>query len=120
LVTPISKLELILGFTFAGAAKAILAGFVLVTLGSIIAGIPDPLNLVRLARMLLLVIVTSLALISMMFLIMVRVNDPLVPRAIFGVLTRLSLLEGAGMRKRLKINLRLAKVCSHFPTLLLP
>jgi hypothetical protein len=35
-------------------------------------------------------------------------------------LARLSLLEGAGMRKRLKINLRLAKVCSHFPTLLLP
>ncbi|HMB94859.1 MAG TPA: ABC transporter permease, partial [Tepidisphaeraceae bacterium] len=29
---------------------------------------------------------TALALISMMFLLMVRVNDPLVPRAIFGVL----------------------------------
>jgi ABC-2 type transport system permease protein len=86
LVTPISKLELILGFTLAGAAKAILAGFVLVTLGSVIAGIPDPLNLMRLARMLLLVMVTSLALISMMFLLMVRVSDPLVPRAIFGVL----------------------------------
>jgi ABC-2 type transport system permease protein len=86
LVTPISKLELILGFTLAGAAKAILAGFVLVTLGSVIAGIPDPLNLLRLAKMLLLVMVTSLALISMMFLLMVRVNDPLVPRAIFGVL----------------------------------
>src|SRR5208283_585250 len=41
---------------------------------------------IRLARMLLLVIVTALALISMMFLIMVRVSDPLVPRAIFGVL----------------------------------
>jgi ABC-2 type transport system permease protein len=40
----------------------------------------------RLARMLLLVMVTSLALISMMFLLMVRVSDPLVPRAIFGVL----------------------------------
>ncbi len=38
------------------------------------------------ARMLLLVVMTSLALISMMFLLMVRVNDPLVPRAIFGVL----------------------------------
>ncbi|MGD0813437.1 MAG: ABC transporter permease [Verrucomicrobiota bacterium] len=86
LVTPISKLELILGFTLAGAAKAILAGTVLVTIGSVIAGIPDPLNLLRLARMLLLVTVTSLALISMMFLIMVRVSDPLVPRAIFGVL----------------------------------
>ncbi|MGP8200362.1 MAG: ABC transporter permease [Limisphaerales bacterium] len=86
LVTPISKLELILGFNLAGAAKAILSGTVLVTCGSIIAGIPDPLNLLRLARMLLLVTVTSLALISMMFLIMVRVSDPLVPRAIFGVL----------------------------------
>jgi ABC-2 type transport system permease protein len=86
LVTPISKLELIMGFILAGAAKAFLTGFVLVTLGSVIAGIPDPLNLMRLARMLVLVVVTSLALISMMFLLMVRVSDPLVPRAIFGVL----------------------------------
>jgi len=30
--------------------------------------------------------VTALALVSLMFLLMVRVNDPLVPRAIFGVL----------------------------------
>ena len=59
---------------------------VLITVGSVIAGIPDPLNLARLARMFLLVVVTALALISMMFLLMVRVNDPLVPRAIFGVL----------------------------------
>jgi ABC-2 type transport system permease protein len=32
------------------------------------------------------VVATSLALISLMFLLMVRVSDPLVPRAIFGVL----------------------------------
>ena len=44
------------------------------------------MNLVRLARMMVLVVVTALALISMMFLLMVRVSDPLVPRAIFGVL----------------------------------
>ncbi|MGA3172079.1 MAG: ABC transporter permease [Chthoniobacteraceae bacterium] len=86
LVTPISKFELILGFTLSGALKAILSGVVLVTVGSIIAGIPDPLNLMRLARMFLLVVITSLALISMMFLLMVRVSDPLIPRAIFGVL----------------------------------
>jgi len=86
LVTPIRKLELILGFNLAGTAKAILTGLVLVTLGSIIAGIPDPLNLARLARMMVLVVATSLALISLMFLLMVRVSDPLVPRAIFGVL----------------------------------
>lgn len=86
LVTPIRKVELILGFNLSGAAKAVLAGLVLVTCGSLIAGIPDPLNLARLARMLLVVIITALALISMMFLLMVRVSDPLVPRAIFGVL----------------------------------
>jgi ABC-2 type transport system permease protein len=86
LVTPIRKHELILGFNIAGSLKAILSGLVLITAGSLIAGIPDPLNLPRLGRLFLLVVVTSLALISMMFALMARVNDPLVPRAIFGVL----------------------------------
>jgi ABC-2 type transport system permease protein len=86
LVTPITKFELILGFNLAGAVKAIIAGMVLVTFGSLIAGIPDPLNVVRMGRMFLLVVATALALISMMFLLMVRVSDPLVPRATFGVL----------------------------------
>jgi ABC-2 type transport system permease protein len=86
LVTPISKFELIAGFTLAGAIKAIIAGLVLVTFGSVIAGIPNPLDPLRLLRMLVLVVATALALISMMFLLMVRVSDPLVPRAIFGVL----------------------------------
>jgi ABC-2 type transport system permease protein len=86
LVTPIRKFELILGFTLAGAAKAIIAGTVLITVGSLIAGIPDPLNPLRMARMFILVIFVAMALISMMFLIMVRVSDPLVPRAIFGML----------------------------------
>jgi ABC-2 type transport system permease protein len=86
LVTPISKFELITGFTLAGAIKAIIAGLVLVLCGSVIAGIPDPFNLARALRMVVLVVATALALISMMFLLMVRVSDPLVPRAIFGVL----------------------------------
>jgi ABC-2 type transport system permease protein len=86
LVTPISKFELIMGFTLAGAVKAIVAGLVLVMCGSLIAGIPDPFNLARIIRMMVLVVATALALISMMFLLMVRVSDPLVPRAIFGVL----------------------------------
>jgi ABC-2 type transport system permease protein len=86
LVTPITKFELILGFNLSGALKAIIAGLVLITVGSLIAGVPDPLNPLRMARMLILVVLTSLSLISMMFLIMVRVNDPLVPRAIFGML----------------------------------
>src|SRR5260221_105453 len=86
LVTPISKFELIMGFNLSGAVKAVIAGLVLVVFGSLIAGIPDPLNLARVARMFCLVLATALALISMMFLLMVRVSDPLVPRATFGVL----------------------------------
>ncbi len=89
LVTPISKFELILGFNLSGAAKAFLAGLVLTTLGAIIAGIPDPLEPVRLAKLLVVIVTTALALISMMFLLMVRVSDPLIPRAIFGVLNTL-------------------------------
>ena len=87
LVTPIRKLELILGFTLAGAAKAFAAGALLVVVGSLIAGIPHPLDPLRLLRMLLMVAMTSLALISMMFLLMARVSDPLIPRAIYGVLS---------------------------------
>jgi ABC-type multidrug transport system permease subunit len=89
LVTPITKFELIMGFTLSGALKAILAGLVLSTLGALLAGIPHPVDPVRIVRLFVVVVVTSLALISMMFLLMVRVNDPLVPRATFGVLNTL-------------------------------
>ena len=89
LVTPISKLELIMGFNLSGAAKAVLAGIVLTTVGSVIAGIPNPLEPIRMLKLLLVIVLTSLALISMMFFLMVRVNDPLVPRATFGVLNTL-------------------------------
>jgi ABC-2 type transport system permease protein len=89
LVTPITKLELIMGFNLSGAIKAVLAGSVLMTIGSFVAGIPHPLDPLRLARVLLVIVVTALALVSMMFLLMVRVNDPLVPRATFGVLNTL-------------------------------
>jgi hypothetical protein len=40
----------------------------------------------RIQRLFLVVVVTSFALISLMFLLMVRVTDPLLPRAVFGVL----------------------------------
>ncbi len=89
LVTPISKFELILGFNLSGAIKAFFAGLVLSTLGAIIAGIPNPLDPIRLLKLLVVIVTTSLALISMMFLMMVRVSDPLVPRATFGVLNTL-------------------------------
>ena len=89
LVTPITKLELVLGFTISGAIKAVLAAVVVVTLGSVIAGVPNPFDPMRLMRLFVVVVVTSMALVSMMFLLMVRMNDPLVPRALFGVLNTL-------------------------------
>src|SRR5215831_3021826 len=89
LVTPITKFELIAGFNLSGTIKAILAGSVLMTIGSVIAGIPDPFLPIRLLRLFVVIVVTAFALVSMMFLLMVRVNDPLLPRAVFGVLNTL-------------------------------
>jgi ABC-2 type transport system permease protein len=89
LVTPITRLELILGFNLSGALKAMISGTVLMTIGSVIAGVPDAFEPLRLLRLFLVIVVTSTALVSMMFLIMVRMNDPLLPRALFGVLNTL-------------------------------
>jgi ABC-2 type transport system permease protein len=86
LVTPITRLELILGFNLSGAIKAVIAGVVLMTIGSLIAGVPNPFDPLRLLRLLLVIVITAFALVSMMFLLMVRVSDPLIPRATFGLL----------------------------------
>ena len=86
LVTPITKFELIAGFNISGTVKAVMAGMFLMTIGSFIAGIPDPFNAMRLFRLFVVIVVTAFALISLMFLLMVRVSDPLLPRAVFGVL----------------------------------
>ena len=89
LVTPIKRLELIAGFNISGTIKAVMAGCVLMTIGSLIAGVPNPFDPMRLFRLFVVINLTALALVSMMFLIMVRVSDPLMPRAIFGVLNTL-------------------------------
>ena len=86
LVTPITKFERIAGFNIAGTIKAVLAGTVIMIIGSFIAGIPNPLALMRIVRLEVVIVVTAFALISMMFLLMVRVNDPMMPRMMFGLL----------------------------------
>ena len=86
LVTPITKFELILGFNLAGVAKAFVSGSMILVIGMLVAGVPDPLNVMRLARMLLLILVTAMALISLMFLLVVRMSDPMLPRMLFGML----------------------------------
>lgn len=87
LVTPVTRFELIAGFNSAGTIKAVIAGTALVLVGSLIAGIPNPLHPVRLLKLIVVVLVTAFALISLMFLLMVRTSNPMVPRAMFGVLS---------------------------------
>jgi len=89
LVTPISKLELVMGLNAAGAIKALLAGISITVIGSLMAGLGTIFHPGADLNLLLLILGTSLAFNGMMFLMMVRVDDPLVPRAMFGVLNTL-------------------------------
>jgi ABC-2 type transport system permease protein len=89
LVTPITKLELVMGLNIAGAIKAVLAGICLTVIGSLMAGLGVIFHPEADLELLCMILGTSIAFNGMMFLMMVRVDDPLVPRAMFGVLNTL-------------------------------
>jgi ABC-2 type transport system permease protein len=89
LATPIGKSDLILGLISAGALKGLMAGLTITMIGGLLAGIARLWDPLRILYLIIVLACTALAMISMMFLLMVRVNDPLVPRAIFGVLNTL-------------------------------
>jgi ABC-2 type transport system permease protein len=89
LVTPITKTELVFGLNAAGAIKAVMTGFVITLIGSLLAGVGTVFNPVTVLELGLMILLTSVAFNTMMFLLMVRVEDPLVPRAIFGILNTL-------------------------------
>jgi ABC-2 type transport system permease protein len=89
LVTPITKTELVFGLNGAGAIKAVMTGVVITIIGSLLAGVGTLTNPVTVIGLFIMIVLTSLAFNTMMFLMMVRVEDPLVPRAIFGILNTL-------------------------------
>jgi ABC-2 type transport system permease protein len=89
LVTPITKAELVFGLNGAGAIKGILTGIVITMIGSLLAGVGTIFNLQTILGLLLMIVATATAFNTMMFLMMVRVEDPLVPRATFGILNTL-------------------------------
>ncbi|MGC2723606.1 MAG: ABC transporter permease [Candidatus Acidiferrales bacterium] len=89
LVTPIKKSELVFGLIGSGVIKGLMPGMVLTIIGGLIVGLPEIWNPVRLLYLVVVVAASALAMMSFMFLLMVRVDDPLVPRAIFGVLNTL-------------------------------
>src|SRR5947209_8005434 len=89
LVTPITKLELVLGLNLAGAIKAVMTGIIIVGIGSLLAGVGTIFNPTVILGLLIMIVLTSLAFNTMMFVLMVRIEDPLVPRAMFGILNTL-------------------------------
>ena len=66
-----------------------MAGVVITVLGSLLAGLGTVFTPQNMFYMLLMIVATSVAFNTMMFLMMVRVEDPLVPRATFGILNTL-------------------------------
>ena len=97
LVTPITRLELVMGMNLAGSIKAVLSGITLTVIGSLIAGLGIIFHPAQMVQILCLLVVTAIAFNGMMFLLMVRVDDPLVPRAMFGVLNLLLFYPSGAM-----------------------
>jgi ABC-2 type transport system permease protein len=89
LVTPITKAQLVLGLNGAGAIKGVMTGVVITMIGALIAGVGTIFNPLTMLGLLGMIVVTAAAFNCMMFLMMVRVEDPLVPRATFGILNTL-------------------------------
>jgi ABC-type multidrug transport system permease subunit len=89
LVTPITKSELVFGLNGAGAIKAVMTGVVITVVGSLASGVGTIFNPATMVGLLMMIALTSVAFNTMMFLMMVRIEDPLVPRAIFGILNTL-------------------------------
>jgi ABC-2 type transport system permease protein len=89
LVTPITKAELVFGLNGAGAIKGVLTGVVITMIGALIAGVGTIFNPLTMLGLLSMIVATASAFNCMMFLMMVRVEDPLVPRATFGILNTL-------------------------------
>ncbi|MFO0583884.1 MAG: ABC transporter permease [Anaeromyxobacter sp.] len=89
LVTPITKLEMVAGFTLSGAVKAVISGIVLLAAALVIAGVARPLEPLRLAKLVVIIGVTAFAFVGMMFMLMARVENPMIPRIASMVLTTL-------------------------------
>jgi ABC-2 type transport system permease protein len=86
LVTPLTRFQILAGFTLSGTVKAMFSG-VFVGVGGALASKTYALFQPHVFfPFLLACAITSLCLIGFMFLLMARVSNPLVPRAVFGIL----------------------------------
>jgi len=89
LVTPITKLEMIIGLNLAGIIKAILSGMSVAIIGSLTAGLDTLTHFNTVCELFAVIVATSVALNGFMFLLITKVNDPIVPRTMIGILSTL-------------------------------
>jgi ABC-2 type transport system permease protein len=89
LVTPITKMELVLGQNLAGTIKAVISGVMVTILGALVAGVYDIFQPARFLMLIVLVVFVSFAFMAMMSCLVARMNNPMLPRALFGVLNTL-------------------------------
>src|SRR5438309_6048474 len=66
-----------------------MTGIIIVGIGSLLAGVGTIFNPTVILGLLIMIVMTSLAFNTRMFLMRVRIEDPLVPRAMFGILNTL-------------------------------
>jgi len=97
LVTPITTAQLVMGMLLSGTIKATFAGMVVTVLGSILSGTAGGLTARSMALALGLNALVAFSLISLISLLMVRVTDPMVPRAAFGLLNTLLFFPSGAM-----------------------
>jgi len=89
LVTPITKLELVLGQNIAGTVKAVITGICVTSMGALIAGVYQIFMPLRFLALLVLITVVSFAFMAMMSCLVSRMSNPMLPRALFGVMNTL-------------------------------
>ncbi|HYY29005.1 MAG TPA: ABC transporter permease [Chthoniobacterales bacterium] len=89
LVTPITRFELVFAMNAAGTMKAAAGGLSLMLFGSLLAGVGTTFQPMHFLSLVVLIVSTSFAFMTMMSCIVSRMDNPLMPRAIFGVLNTL-------------------------------
>jgi ABC-2 type transport system permease protein len=89
LVTPITRFELVFAMNAAGTMKAAAGGLSLMLFGSLLAGVGTTFRPLNFLSLVVLIVATSFAFMTMMSCIVSRMDNPLMPRAIFGVLNTL-------------------------------
>ena len=89
LVTPITKFQLLFGMQASGILKGTFAGSIVTIVGVLLAGMNHVLSLSTLALLLAFTMLVSSSFVSLISLLMVRVDDPIVPRVVIGFLNTL-------------------------------